>query len=97
MKNEYIKIANTSFHIESVSKLTLKDFQNTYKGQLNYDLNLAYEQIQKKAGKLNPSDETSVNAKTYPTEKIGTDGKIEGATGKRNKIETKRLNKGAGQ
>lgn len=50
-KPQYKKIANTSFHVETVSKMKLKDFKNTYKGILKgQDLDKLYKEITGKKG-----------------------------------------------
>lgn len=50
-KTAYKKITNTSFHVETVSKMKLKDFKNTYEGLLKgQNLDKVYKEITGKSG-----------------------------------------------
>lgn len=52
MNEEYKKIGNTSFRVEAIKKMALKDFKSTYKGLgSDSDLEEKYEAITGKSVK----------------------------------------------
>lgn len=48
---EHKKVGNTSFHVETIKKMKLKDFKDTYRGILKgQDLDKVYTEVTGKSG-----------------------------------------------